>query len=513
MADRPASQDEPLRRERERMRVMLESIADAVLAVDERACVTFLNPAAEALTGWPAHEALGRPLQDVLRLAAESGGQPIDSPVARVLAEGKSAALAEPALLLARDGTERMVADSAAPLRDEHGGCHGAVIVLRDVAERRQAEQRLRESEAQFRLLAETASDAIVTIDEHSRILYANGGAERIFGHASGEMVGRSLSMLMPERLRSAHEAGMRRYLRTRRRHMPWHGVELAGLHKDGHEIAIEVSFGELTRGGQRLFTGIIRDVTARQDAERERGQLLERLLEADRRKDDFLAMLGHELRNPLAPLANAIEILRLEGASSENREQVLEMMERQLLHLRRLVNDLLDVARITRGRVELHRESVDLRDVVRRAVETSTPLIEACRHELAVLLPSEPVPLEADPIRLEQVFVNLLSNAARYTEPQGRIEISVAVEGEEALVRVRDSGAGMTPELLQDVFELFVQGDRRLDRHEGGLGLGLTLVRRLVLMHGGQVAAYSEGPGQGSELVVKLPLGSAPGP
>jgi signal transduction histidine kinase len=236
-------------------------------------------------------------------------------------------------------------------------------------------------------------------------------------------------------------------------------------------------------------------------------------LREADRRKNEFLSMLAHELRNPLAPIRNALHVLHLSGLDRPELHWAREVIDRQVQHLIRLVDDLLDVSRITRGKIRLQTEPVDVAVVVARAVETSRPLIDARRHELAVNLPGEPVCVQADAIRLSQVLSNLLNNAAKFTDEGGRIGLAVAREGGEVVLRVTDSGAGIPAEMLPCVFDLFMQADRTLDRSQGGLGIGLTLVRHLVEMHGGRVEALSPGVNQGSEFVVRLPLLSGASP
>jgi signal transduction histidine kinase len=285
----------------------------------------------------------------------------------------------------------------------------------------------------------------------------------------------------------------------------------------------LEERVRERTAALERANAELQAEVAARRQVEEElresREQLrrrAEQLGVADRRKDDFLAMLAHEMRNPLAPLRNALHILRLAGNNPVVVSQVRDLMERQLTHLIRLVDDLLDVSRITRGKIDLRRERVDLADVVRNAVEISRPQIEAGRHELAVELPHEPLPVDGDPVRLAQVLANLLNNSSKYTPEGGRIGVTVGRQGEEAVVRVRDNGIGIPPERLPHIFEMFAQLDRDQDRTQGGLGIGLTLVRSLVQMHGGTITAHSEGAGRGSEFVVRLPLApraSAPPP
>ncbi len=228
---------------------------------------------------------------------------------------------------------------------------------------------------------------------------------------------------------------------------------------------------------------------------------------EADRRKDEFLAMLAHELRNPLAPISNAVEIMRLRGPEHSELHWARDVIARQVQHLVRLVDDLLDVSRITRGKIRLKLEPIDLAAAVSNAVETSRPLIEGRRHRFVVDMPAESIWVKADPARLAQVLANLLNNAAKYTEEEGSIRLSVARDGGQAVVRVRDSGVGIPPEMLAGIFDLFTQVDRSLDRAQGGLGIGLTLVQRLVQMHGGSVEAQSDGLGRGSEFVVRIPM------
>ncbi|MGH9337163.1 MAG: ATP-binding protein, partial [Vicinamibacteria bacterium] len=258
---------------------------------------------------------------------------------------------------------------------------------------------------------------------------------------------------------------------------------------------------------------GISRDITGLKRAEDERRELLEREKSlraaadrSNRQKDEFLSLLGHELRNPLAPIRNGLEILQ-QDSSEKTVSWVLEVMERQVHHLSRLVDDLLDVSRITSGRIELRLEGTELRLVLERAVEASQPFIRSRGHHLELSLPSEPLPMVADITRLEQVFVNLLNNSARYTDPNGRIWIEVEKEGGDALVRVRDTGRGISADLLPRVFDLFTQAERSLARSDGGLGVGLTLVQKLVELHEGEVAVSSGGPGCGSEFAVRLPL------
>jgi two-component system CheB/CheR fusion protein len=249
---------------------------------------------------------------------------------------------------------------------------------------------------------------------------------------------------------------------------------------------------------------GTCQDITERKRAERE-------LVEADRRKDEFLAMLSHELRNPLAPILNAIDIIERAGPGEEELRSTFQaVIARQVQHMKRLLDDLLDVSRVSRGKIELRKQPVELATLLLQAVEVSRPLLTEKRQQLALTLGHEPMPLEADPTRVIQVFANILNNAAKFTPTGGHIMLSSALDGGAAVVKIRDDGAGMSGDLLARAFELFAQETRAFDRAQGGLGIGLTLVKTLVKMHGGSVHASSEGPGRGTELMVRLPLGTA---
>ncbi|MFO0890685.1 MAG: ATP-binding protein [Isosphaeraceae bacterium] len=260
---------------------------------------------------------------------------------------------------------------------------------------------------------------------------------------------------------------------------------------------------GGLTDGGIAV---LFRDVSERKAVEQQ-------LLDADRRKDEFLATLAHELRNPLAPISNSLQLLRMCFAEDPTVGEVCEVMERQLNHMVRLVDDLLEVSRITRGSIELRKEPSQLASILRSALELSRPLIETLEHQLAIAIPPAPIPIEADPVRLGQVFANLLNNAAKYTDRGGHIRLGVRVEGGEAVVTVRDTGIGLAEDKLATIFDMFTQVERGSDRSRGGLGIGLTLARRLVEMHGGSITAHSAGPGQGSEFVVRLPVAPVENP
>jgi PAS domain S-box-containing protein len=272
---------------------------------------------------------------------------------------------------------------------------------------------------------------------------------------------------------------------------------------KDELEARVLARTAEIAHVNAALRT----EIEARTRLAEELRRKAEELTEADHRKDEFLSMLAHELRNPLSPILTSAEMLRVAAPSNPTVERYRAVIERQTKNLTRLVDDLLDVSRIRRRAITLHRQEVDLADIVQSAVDAARPLIDACGHRLGVSLPREPVPLFVDPTRFEQVLVNLLNNAAKYSERGALIRIVARRDGDRVVIRVQDSGLGISPELLPRVFDLFVQGERSLDRSQGGLGIGLTLVKSLIEMHGGTVEAQSDGAGQGSELILHVPI------
>jgi PAS domain S-box-containing protein len=389
-------------------------------------------------------------------------------------------------------------------LHSPDGTLLGFAKVTRDLTERRRHEEDLRRSEERFRLMVDAVQDyAIFMLDPEGHVASWNGGAQRIKGYAPDEIIGKYFGVFYPPdavaRGWPEHELAVARQ-EGRFEDEGWR------LRKDGTRFWANVVITAVhdEQGRLRGFTKVTRDMTQR--------RRIESLEAAGRQTNEFLAMLAHELRNPLAPIRNALAVLQMGEAAAGREEWARDVIDRQLAHLTRLVDDLLDISRITSGKIALHCESMDLREAVTRALDAAQPLIESRRHSLEVVLPPEPLRISADLTRLVQVIVNLLNNAAKYTPEGGHIRISAAAAGSLALVRVRDTGIGLAPDLLPRVFDLFIQGERALDRAEGGLGIGLTLVERLVKLHGGTVSASSPGPGQGSEFVVRLPLArSAP--
>ncbi len=365
---------------------------------------------------------------------------------------------------------------------------------------------RARQAELLFSGFLEAAPDAVALANAAGEIVQVNALVEVLFGYRRDELLGRAVEVLIPERFRARHAEHYRSYFAAPRPRRMGRGIQLVGLRKDGTEFPIDMALSPLPTEAGVLVAAAIRDMTEYRRLEAELQRRTRDLEEADLRKDQFLATLAHELRSPLAALSQVGQLLRLPAADVQ-REWAAEVVERQTGHMLRLVEDLLDVARVRRGKVTLRKEPTDLTGVAARAIEISQPLIEGRKHVLQVTLPPRPVWVEGDGTRLTQVVVNLLTNSAKYTPQGGRIGLTLAAEGGDAALRVRDNGIGIPADMLTRVFDLFTQVHIAGDGATGGLGIGLALVRRLVEMHSGTVAAESGGPGLGSEFIVRIPL------
>ena len=499
---------------RELLRVTLSSIGDAVITTDVEGRVTYVNPVAESLTGWRQEEALGRPLETVFRIVSEATRQPSESPAARALREGVVVGLANHTALIRKDGVECPIDDSAAPIRDEQGRISGCVLIFRDVGAQRRVEREKAGQLQDARLLAsivESSDDAIVSKSLDGVIQTWNAAAERLFGYRADEAVGRHISLIIPPE-RIAEEDQIIASLKAGNRIDHFETERRA---RDGRLVPVSLTISPVKDDEGRVIgaSKIARDITRQREAEAERQKLEDNLRalaanlsEASRRKDEFLAMLAHELRNPLAPMSNAAQVLRHRRGEPGAVRSATGLLERQIGQMTRLVDDLLDMSRITRGKIELRRERTELAPVIHQAVEASRALYKSMNHELKVSLPAQPIFLDADPARLAQVIGNLLNNACKFTDKGGHIWLTVEQEGQQAVIRVRDTGVGIASGDVPRLFEMFTQVDTSLERSRDGLGIGLTLVKTLVEMHGGSVEAHSEGIGRGSEFAVRLP-------
>jgi PAS domain S-box-containing protein len=609
-----------LDQQREWFQVTLSSIGDAVITTDAVGAVTFLNPIAEAITGWTLVEAVGEPLSKVFTIVNEITRQPVEHPVTQVLREGRIVGLSGHTSLVRRDGTSTAIEDSAAPIRDRTGKVTGTVMVFHDVTAQRNAEAALSASEVRFRTifnqaavgiavtdltgrfvqanqkfvqvfgysieelqqrtfldlthpsdlpaaqdslrrlvsqestdlvlekrcirkdgatiwslstitlvkdtagrpqhligivediterkLAEEAQsrlvavitssdDAIISMTLDGVLLSWNGGAERMYGYTADEMIGRTTRALIPSDRLGEEPSILERIRRGER----IEHYETIRRRKDGAllDVSIAVSPIQDSRGKIIGASKITRDITQSKRIEGE-------LRETDRLKDEFLATLAHELRNPLAPIRQAALISQSDTATEAQKRWSHGVISRQVRHMSLLLDDLLDISRITRGTLDLRLESTELADILEAAVETARPIIDAKRHTFTIEAPEETVQFMADPLRLAQILSNLLTNAAKYTDPGGHIQLRVVCVARDICFVVKDSGIGISANALKNIFEMFSQVKSAQDRSEGGLGIGLSLTKGLVELHGGRIEARSGGPGLGSEFIVHLP-------
>ena len=619
---------EELWQQREQFRVTLSSIGDAVITTDTQACITFMNPVAEAMTGWSLAQALGRSLSEVFQIINEDTRAPVASPVDDVLRTGTVIGLANHTSLVRKDGAIVGIEDSAAPIRSTAGHISGCVMVFHDVTQRRRTERALRANEdrlrdsarrlqlamsagdmgdwvwesetnlmslspraaqifglpanvpvsrdqlralvpaedgirtklefdrsllertdyrVEFRVIrdgretlwvgaqgrgvyaddgsvvgmigvvqditkrqqseelrgrlaavVESSTDAVISKTLEGIITTWNLGAERLFGYKADEVIGKPVTLLIPPSHLNEEPAILDRvkggdavepYPTVRKR-------------KDGKLIDVSLAVSPIRDSYGRIIgaSKIVRDITHQKKVE-------EALRETDKRKDEFLATLAHELRNPLAPIRQAALISQSPGATDAQKRWSHEVISRQVQHMALLLDDLLDISRITRGTLALRMQPTDLATIVDAAVETARPSIDAKRHAFSVQMPRERVPFSADPMRLAQVLANLLTNAAKYTDPDGRIGLQATVEDGFVTIGVADNGIGIPQEAMGNLFSMFSQVKSSKDRSEGGLGIGLALAKGLVELHGGTIEARSAGVERGSEFIVRLPV------
>ena len=482
---------------RDWLQITLSSIGDGVITADGDGRVNYLNPVAEALTGWTLAEAAGVEVERVFRIVNETTREPVEQPVRKVIERGLTVGLGNHTLLIARDGSERPIDDSAAAIKDERGNVVGVVLIFRDISDRRYAELLIESGKEYAESIVTTVREPLLVLDADLHVRSANRAFYETFEVEPAETLGRFLYGLgdgqwdIPA-LRTLLEEILPRKL----------AFDDFEVEHDFEHIGPKTMLLNARcfppDGRFELILLAIEDVTDRRETERA-------LAEAERRKDEFIAVLAHELRNPLGTIAMAAHVAQA-TASEEERSWGLGVVAHQVKHLSRLIADLLDVSRISQGKLDLRREVVDLALVIARSVESVAVIVGDRKQELAVSVPGEPMMIEADPTRLEQVFGNLLTNAAKYTGEGGRIAITAGADGGDFLVRIRDSGEGISAEMLPRLFEMYTQVETSRQHSRGGLGIGLALVRRLVEMHGGSVDAASEGLGKGSEFRVRLP-------
>ena len=481
---------------------IVESSNDAIIGKALDGTIQSWNAAAERLFGYTAEQAIGRHISLVIppeRLAEEE--RIIDS-----LRAGKRIEQYETERVRS-DGQRIIVSLTISPINDESGEVVGASKIVRDITERRRVES----DRQKFVTLIENSTDFIGMSDLSGIPFFVN--------HAGLEMVGL-------DDIEQARRTPVQEFFFPEDQPMIMNEFFPAVLANSHGEI--EVRFRHFKTGQPRWmaykvvtltnaanepvgFATVSQDITERRRLEDNLRRLATDLSNADRRKNEFLATLAHELRNPLAPMSNMLEVVKRSDGDAEILKRAHDTLERQLGQMVRLVDDLLDLNRITHDRLELRRSDVELSSVIQQAVEVAGPLLDASKHELTIDLPTEPVYLNADRARLAQVFGNLLNNSCKYTRPNGSISLSANRMDDEVVVTVKDNGEGIPQDKLDTIFDMFMQVDETSDRAQGGLGIGLTLVKRLAEMHGGSIEARSDGEGQGSEFVVRLPVLSKP--
>ena len=472
-----------------RLAAIVESSDDAIVSKSLDGTIQSWNGAAQRLFGWTAQEIVGKPIYTII--PPERHGE--EAEIIARLRRGERIEHFE-TVRVAKDGRRIDVSLTVSPIRDASGAIIGASKMARDITERKRRD----ELQARLAAIVESSDDAIIGQSLEGIIESWNPGAERLYGYTAAEAIGSSILRLIPPE-RHGEDAELVRRARAGEHIRQYETVRIT---KAGTPLEVALTVSPIRDAAGRV-TGVSK--LARDVSERKR--VLQALEEASRQKDNFLAMLAHELRNPLAPIRNGLQLLCMVDPASEPAEQARAIMERQVDHLVRLVDDLMDVSRITRGKIEMRKEPVELGSIVLSAVETSRPAIEAGRHRFNLSLPSEAIVVDADFVRIAQVVANLLNNAAKYTDNGGEISLVAQREGDEAVIRVRDNGIGISPEMMSRLFQMFAQSQDSLSRSRGGLGIGLALARTLVELHGGRIEAQSAGHGRGTEFVVRLPV------
>ncbi|MGE3799406.1 MAG: PAS domain S-box protein [Candidatus Kapaibacterium sp.] len=529
ISDRKRVEDE-LRAISSRLGALVENLEGGVLVEDERRHIAILN----------------QPFCDMFRIPAPPGVL-IGADCAGAAEDSKSL-FAEPELFVRR--IDDILANRTKVVAEEVCMADGTVLErdyvpifideiyqghlwhYRDITERKRAEDALRESEERFRLLAETASDAIITVNQQSTILFANRATATIFGYEEEEVLGKSLEMLMPEYLRHLHRKALERYVETGVKHLSWQALELPGLHRDGHEVPLSVSFAEVKEEDQIYFTGIIRDDTERKRAEESIRELNEELKETNRllkierdrekehvrvleelnaMKNEFVSSVSHELRTPLASIIGFAQTLMIDpDLPTETRTEFLQIIYDEGGRLAKLINDLLDIARIESGRVELERKESDLVPLLNRALQSVAMQAEKKGIQLENSFSEGELSASFDPDRMTQIVVNLLGNAVKFTPSGGRIDLRAgSVKGDsggedEIEISVADTGLGIPHDDIPHLFEKFYRV-RRPGLEIRGTGLGLAIVKQLVELHGGSIEVESQ-PEQGSTFRVRIP-------
>ena len=490
-----------LRESQERLRSVLENSLDAAYRRDLRTdTYDYLSPVMEQVMGLSPEQMRNMSVQEIVERIHPEDRERVEETIREGMRSHKGRVEYR---FRQDDGQYRWMADHFIVQTAADGLPILRSGTVRDVTEQKQAEAALRESEERFRAFIDSNVIGILFGDVDGRVYDCNAELARIIGRSRQEVLAgkvRWTDITPPEDLPLDEQAIVA--AQATGRCTPY---EKHYIRPDGSCVPVVVGYTLLEPQRQRSVAFIL-DITDRKRMEDALREVNLQLAEADRRKDEFLAMLAHELRNPLAPVRNAVQILRAVGSKEVAAQRQKDVIDRQVTHMSHLLDDLLDVSRVTRGKINLERQPLPLIDVLAHAIEIVTPLIQHRRHELTYTPPTDMLLVEGDLDRLAQVFGNLLTNAANYTDEGGRIGLEAACEDGQVVVRVRDNGVGIAADLLPHVFDLFAQADHSMGRAQGGLGIGLTMVQQLVKMHGGTVEARSAGLGKGSEFIVRLP-------
>ncbi|WP_018233458.1 PAS domain S-box protein [Thioalkalivibrio thiocyanodenitrificans] len=495
----------------------LNSIGDAVLATDTLGHVTRMNPVAEELTGWSLEEARGRPVDKVFVIINERTRKPAEIPVERVLRTEKVQGLANHTVLVARDGTERAVADSAAPITDDDGKVRGVVLVFRDVSRAREAELALESKERELHAILDNLLECVITIDTEGIIKSANPALTRLFGYRVAEVLGKNISLLMPEPDRSRHGEYLARYLRTGERRTLGSTREVTGLHKEGRTLPMELTTNEFRVQDELRFIGALRDISERRRFIDELSRAQMDAEQANRAKSAFLATMSHEIRTPMNGIVGMVDVLEHSRLTPHQAELVKTVRE-SAASLLTLIDDILDFSKIEAGRLEIEHSPVCIPDLVEGLCNSMVSVAMRQGVDLRLFVsPEIPERVLSDDTRIRQMLYNLIGNAIKFSS--GRAErrglVSVRVEAAQAdplriAFRIRDNGIGMDEKTQKNLFKPFTQAEISTTRRFGGTGLGLAIVKRLVDTMNGEISVTSA-PDEGSAFTVTLPMEPAP--
>lgn len=499
--------------EGELFRLLIENVRDyAIFVVDPEGIVRTWGHGAERLLGYREEEIVGGTADVFFTPEDVRAGVP-QREMRDALSTGRGE---DDRWHVRKDGTRFWVSGVLTPLLDESGTVRGFAKIMRDRTEWRQADQARRETEARKAAILEAALDCIITIDHQGMIVEFNPAAERTFGYARSEVLGREMAgLIVPPSMRNAHRTGLSRYLATGEGPVLGRRIEIVGMRADGTEFPVELAVTPIAAGGQPSFTAYLRDITERKRHEAERERLLAEAQEANDAKTQFLAMLSHELRTPLNPILLATSAMLEEPAKPHDFRPTLEMIRQNVNLQARLIDDLLDVMRIVRGKMPLHWEVADAYDIIGQAIHICRSEVLGKSLRLEMDFNAEEHHVSADPARFQQVIWNLLKNAVKFTPDGGAITIRTrnwhGEEGEQLIIEIVDTGIGIEPEVLPTIFDPFQQGETTITRRFGGLGLGLAICKSVVESHGGRLIAESEGQDRGTTF--RIVLKTIPGP